>query len=340
MTKSGKMKVSPKFSLAGPQQRDKMLWGYLVHLGYNMWEDHGAEHRLHPDERIDYPARTRLRCQEEAWDDYVEKLPAHGINLLVIDLGEGVRYESHPELAVEGSWSVEKLKKKLATIRKLGVEPVPKLNFSAAHDVWLGKYSRMLSTDIYYGVCRDLIAEIIEIFGHPRFFHLGMDEETYAHQQHLLYAVVRHGELWWHDLYFLVKEVEKRDVAAWVWSDYLWNHEEEFLKKMPRSVIQSNWYYGTDFRNDVNYVKAYLTLEKAGYKQIPTGSNHSHFENFGQTVEFCRQHLSSANLLGFLQTVWRPTVKAWVDSHSLAMKAVKIARERIRGSVKKGIKEE
>ncbi|MCM8768350.1 MAG: Tat pathway signal protein [Candidatus Omnitrophica bacterium] len=305
-----------------------MLWGYLVHLGYNMWEDHGPEHRVHPEEKIDYPARTKLRCQEEAWDILIESLLGHGVNLLVIDLGEGIKYESHPELAIENSWSVEKFKSKLEVVKKLGIEPVPKLNFSTAHDVWLGKYSRMVSTDVYYQVCQDLIKEVIDIFCQPKFFHLGMDEETYGHQQHLLYAVIRHSELWWHDLYFLVEQVEKRNVTPWVWSDYLWNHQEEFLEKMPKSVIQSNWYYGTDFNPDIPYVKAYLTLEKSGYKQIPTASNHSHFENFEKTVDFCQKNISSENLLGFLQTVWRPTVKEWLDSHFQALKAVKQGRQK------------
>ncbi len=309
-----------------------MIWGYLIHLGYNMWEDHGPEHRVHPDERIDYPPRTRLRCKEEVWDFLIEKLPDYGINLLVIDIGEGIKYESHPELAIEGSWSVEKFKNKLKRIRELGIEPIPKLNFSTAHDVWLGKYSRMVSTDIYYNVCSDLIGEVIDIFDKPRFFHLGMDEETYAHQQYLLYAVVRHSDLWWHDLYFFVNEVEKRGVKAWVWSDYIWHHKEEFLSKMPRTVIQSNWYYGIDFdlsnEKISRYISAYIELEEGGFKQIPTGSNHSYFENFEKTVEFCKKNISSENLLGFLQTIWRPTVKEWLENHIKGMEAVKLAREK------------
>ena len=304
-----------------------MYWGYLIHLGYNMWEDNGPEHRVHPDEKIDYVPRTKLRCKEDVWDFIIEKLPEYGVNLLVIDIGEGIKYESHPELAIEGSWSIEKFKNKLKRIRELGIEPIPKLNFSTAHDVWLGKYSRMVSTDIYYKVCSDLINEVIEIFDKPKFFHLGMDEETYAHQQHLLYAVIRHRELWWNDLYFLINEVEKKGVIPWVWSDYIWHHKEEFLEKMPKNVIQSNWYYGINF--DVNdektgkYVSPYIELEKGGFKQIPTGSNHSDFENFEMTVEFCKKIISSENLLGFLQTVWRPTVKEWLDNHIKALEAIK-----------------
>jgi len=245
-----------------------------------------------------------------------------GINMVVIDLGEGVKYKSHPELAVRNSWTITHLKKELEKMRAMGLEPIPKLNFSTAHDNWLGKYSRCVSTDIYYGVCRDLIEEVIQLFGKPRFFHLGMNEETAAHQARFCYVVVRQDELWWHDFYFLVNEVEKRGVRSWVWSDYLWGHQDDFFKKMPKSVLQSNWYYGNKFDKKIEYVKAYLDLEAHGYDQIPTGSNHSCPENFALTVRYCRKHISSSRLLGFLQTPWRPTIEPYRQHHLQAIKEV------------------
>ena len=106
-----------------------------------------------------------------------------------------MKYESHPELAVNGSWSREALEKEIAYAKSLGIELIPKLNFSACHDIWLGEYSRMLSTRVYYQVCADLIAEVCDIFK-PRFFHLGMDEETEEHQRNYDYCVIRNHDLW------------------------------------------------------------------------------------------------------------------------------------------------
>jgi hypothetical protein len=148
---------------------------------------------------------------------------------------------------VENAWSPDKLRHELQKMRSLGLEPIPKLNFSASHDIWLGEYSRMVSTSIYYKVCSDLIREVCELFDTPRYFHLGMDEETAAHQQNRLYAAIRQYDLWWHDLFFFVNCVEECGTRAWVWADYIWHHEEEFLRQMPRSVLQSNWYYACDF---------------------------------------------------------------------------------------------
>ena len=69
-------------------------------------------------------------------------------------------------------------------LREMGLEPIPKLNFSTCHDTWLGPYARMVSTPKYYEVAKDLIAETIELFDKPRLFHLGMDEEDERNQRH------------------------------------------------------------------------------------------------------------------------------------------------------------
>ena len=64
----------------------------------------------------------------------------------------------------------------------------------------------MLTTKPYYQVCRDLIRDAAEMFDHPRFIHLGMDEEA-ARYQHGI-QIVRTDELWWHDLSFFCKAAE------------------------------------------------------------------------------------------------------------------------------------
>lgn len=230
------------------------------------------------------------------------------------------RYESHPELAVRGSWSANRLKRELANLRQLGLEPIPKLNFSTSHDAWLGPYSRMVSTDTYYEVCRELIAEVASLFDGPRLFHLGMDEETAHHQRSFDYVVVRQHDLWWTDLYFLVERVERSGVRAWVWSDCLWRHPETFLKKMPGSVVQSNWYYGASFRRKLSPVQAYLDLERHRYDQVPTGSNWSNDVNFERTVRFCSKHIESERLLGFLHAPWKPTLEAERRHHTDAIR--------------------
>ena len=53
------------------------------------------------------------------------------MNMVVWTLGMQ-SYMSHPEIAVRNAWSTERLYKELEKIRNLGLEPIPKLNFSPA----------------------------------------------------------------------------------------------------------------------------------------------------------------------------------------------------------------
>lgn len=301
-----------------------LIWANLLHLSFNMWEDRrapGAERRWY---------EPFLRFDEALWNDLLDKMVEAGMNLLVIDLGDAVAYRSHPEIAVEHAWSVDRLREEVHKLRHMGLEPIPKLNFSTAHDAWLRDYARMVSTRIYYDVCRDLIEEVVGIFDTPRLFHLGYDEETPEHQRSYGYLVVRQHELWWHDLHFFVSQVEKHGVRPWIWSDYVWNHREEFLEKMPKSVVQSNWYYGTEFHEKNPHVRPYTDLDQNGYQQIPTGSNHSNPGNFDMTVDYCLRHLPGERLLGFLQTPWRPTLESFRTHHLEAVEQVQRAIAKVR----------
>ena len=170
----------------------------------------------------------------------------------------------------------------------------------------------MVSTKKYYQVCEDLIKDVAEIFDRPRFFHLGYDEETASHQAKHLFAVCRQGELWWHDFLWFVDVTEKAGCRPWIWSDYVWKHKDEFLKRMPRSVLQSNWYYGKSFDaaelgTRSMYVEAYEWLDKAGFEQVPTGSNFSCDENFAGTVEFCDAKCDKRLIKGYMMAPWTRT---------------------------------
>ena len=301
-------------------QQNGPIWSYLLHLSYNMWCDRDVPGLDAPY----YSARPYLRCDDTLWHDLTEQMSKAGLNMVIIDLGDGVKYESHPEIAVEGAWTTERLRQELARLRELGLEPIPKLNFSTCHDTWLGQYARMVSTDIYYGVCRDLISEVIALFDTPRFFHLGMDEEiAYPHQRHFDYIVVRQFDLWWHDLYFYIEQVEKRGVRPWIWSDYVWHHPEDFYARMPKSVLQSNWYYGLKFEDETREVKAYRELDEHGFDQIPTGSHWESPQNFEATVRYCQPHLAPEKLWGFMHAPWRPTLEECRARHVAAIEEVR-----------------
>ena len=186
----------------------------------------------------------------------------------------------------------------------------------------------MISTPTYYKVCADLIAEVCEVFDNPRLFHLGMDEEDIGHQTLHGVAVVRQGEQWWQDAFFLFKECEKHGARPWVWSDYYWHHPELFKKNMPKSVLQSNWCYRSIVNppDDIQKtrVQAYLDLNELGYDQVPTPSTWGmpNGINVFETVGWCRDNIDPKLLTGFLTVPWahtRPHLEFYLknDAHML-----------------------
>ena len=151
----------------------------LLHLGHNMWcewlpDDVQPVAEIKPDRRPD----LKLRNDDALWERVTGHAAERGLNMIVIDVGEGLEYPSHPELAIEGSWSPDRLRAEVVRLRGMGIEAIPKLNFSATHDGWLKHYHRMLTLPKYYEVARDIIRDVAEVFDTPRFFHLGFDEET------------------------------------------------------------------------------------------------------------------------------------------------------------------
>lgn len=305
---------------------------YLAHFGYNMWlepmVDEKGIHYLDPS-LIWSPyvnATDYLRFEEDYWKELTVQLKAAGCNTIVLDVGEGVRFDSYPELAIKGSWSKQKFSDELDRLRHMGFEVLPKLNFSACHDQWMGEYGRMLSTSVYYRVTRDLIAETAELFDHPRMFHLGMDEETAQNQEKFNFTIVRQGEQWWYDFNKLAQATEAAGCRPWIWSDYGWYHEE-FFQNMSREVVQSNFYYG-DFREEdwvYPVIPLYQRLEEAGFDQVPAGSNWSFPDNLSRTVRECGRFFSPEHLIGYMQTPWLPTMRETSKVHDGAIADIRTA---------------
>ena len=302
--------------IASPKPEPTMAWSELIHLGMNEWHEIPQQQKwpnmtdpvLMKGIADEYNAADHVRFDEAVWKRVSEKFVKSGVNQVVIDLGEAVVYPSHPEIAVKGAWSPDKLRAELRRLRAMGIEPIPKLNFSTTHDIWLGVYHRMVSTEKYYQVVADLIADVCEIFDSPRYFHLGLDEETHAFQvKGQSMVVVRQGDLWWHDVLFFVREVERHGSRAWVWSDYLRHHERsEFTKRMPKSVVQSPWWYMGVLDPEKNVpTKAIVALAELGYDVVPCSSNcYSYPNGLPELVSYCKTKFDPAHVLGFQMAPW------------------------------------
>jgi len=297
--------------LTQSENNEPKIWAMLLHLSVNMWRKYYKD----------------LQFDESVWNAALNKMVESDLNMIVMDLGDGIVYDSHPEIAVNNAWSTSRLKEELKKIRDMGLEPIPKLNFSTGHDAWLKDYGRMVSSKKYYDVCRALIEEVTYLFDSPRFFHLGMDEEKEQYQSPENYMIIRLNQVYWGDIYFLISEVFKNGSRPWIWQDYIRTHLEDFARHMPKSVLQSNWYNRSNFGKPYNSsVQAYLNLEELGYDQLPGGSNFYEGTDdcFISNVKFCTEHIADERLYGFIQSPWKYTTE---ENRSHLLRSIELAGE-------------
>ena len=280
------------------------IWAVLVHLSRAMWGDLKKPKKLPFDDGL--------------WTDILGRFAAAGGNMIVLDLGDGVVYPSHSELAVEGAWTPERLRREIVRCAAMGIELIPKVNFSSCHDAWLGPYEHMLSTPVYYEVCRDILKDVSAMFDRPRFIHLGFDEETAEFQtveRGYSMVVVRQGDLWWRDFKWFVSETEKLGSRAWAWCDLPRRMPRtEWEKGYPKGVMMSPWcHFGEIDHRKRKVIHVYLDVAEAGYDVVPCSSNcydvsKNCRDRFLATVEWSASHMPRTRLKGFLHAPWCTTL--------------------------------
>ena len=312
----------------------KLDWCFLIHLSDGMWIDMKEQRKNSPLG----PKSTKLITEKDVWDEVTEYAAKEGCTSILIDLGDAVQYKSHPEIAVEGAWTVEYLKEELDRLRGLGLKVYPKLNFSTGHDAWLGVYSRMVSTPTYYEVCKDLINEVIDIFDQPELFHLGMDEEYAFNQQALDFVCYRQYDLLWHDMKLFCDFVRERGVRPWIWSDHFWRHPEEFAEHIDRDVLVSPWRYMNFYFAppsnpptdpwEVARLESYTKLPELGYEITPCFSNFHIVANTEQCVRYCKENVPEDKLPGFIIAPWFFTTDKTKFNLLEGIHLAKLAREK------------
>lgn len=290
-------------------------WCLLLSLSDNMWNDSAV--------RPDCTGRRfylKLNAEKKAWDEIVDFAAANGINAILVDVGDGIAYKSHPEIAVEGAWTPEYMNEEVKRLKQKGFAVYPKLNFSAAHDAWLGMYGRMLSTPDYYEVVKDLIHEVIDIFDTPELFHLGMNEEGESSQKLLDFACYRQYEMLWNDMNFMFDCVREKGVRPWIWADTAWSDFEGFVENVGKDVLVSPWYYAHMFSDPaaplideplhVAQRDSYKKLTEAGYDIVPSATNDLSLNyNLDHQIRFSAENAVAERVKGFLITCWRQTIE-------------------------------
>ena len=300
---------------------NQKMWSLIVHLSMHFSYKY---------------CDTKMAVDQEMWDWILENAAKSGFNTIVIDVLDAVQYGSHPELAMPGAWSRTKLRNELQHCRELGLTPIPKLNFSANHSNWLGPYKRMIATDQYYRLVDDLIRELYELFDHPEYFHIGMDEEDEEHARYNRegYCMFRRGDLYWHDMRYIIDSVKQTGAKPWMWYDSFINHHEQYAEKIGMDeVLLSPWYYHqlkeenfvpiSEFQYDLtpyagitlNYIediprlasfrKNILRWAEEGYKMVPCAWSFKP-GNIAAQMEYFHNGAPDESFCGMIVANWRP----------------------------------
>lgn len=322
------------------------IWGIMVYLSHNMWQKKD----------------TKLDFEDEAWEQILKESAKAKLNTILLDVGDGVQFGSHPELEIEGAWTRQRVRAEVKKAKAMGLDIVPKLNFSTTHDFWLGEYARMISTKYYYNVCRDLIREVYELFDHPKYIHLGLDEENLDVMKGMELAVCRGGELIWHDVRFLLDCVRETGATPWIWSDYLFDHPEKFREKIgTEDILLSPWFYDAlreehytlissrqaaidyysqpRFRHlNMTYVEEdpfavkfreqALPAAKDGFHFVPCSSTWSKCKyNTPELVEYFHDGALDENIMGFMTAPWVRTKMENMDNFRESIRLLVEARK-------------
>ena len=308
----------------------------LLHLGSNMWCDEWTDSRPRTpaSERWDFKDRVDyLRADFKVWRENTEAMRRNGFNMIVVDLGEALEYPSHPELAVKGTWSVGKMREELARLREMGLEPIPKLNFSTTHNAWMKDWRYRVPTPEYDRVCAELIDDVVEVFDGPRFFHIGHDEETIGHQGgwgRYQFITVRKGELFWRGFLANYDAVKAAGCRPWCFSDQIWYDRQRFLDNMPRDVIMCPWNC-VESKQHPEYTKSIDEMAGAGFDFIPDGSTYTtKAEGIQESelkfvMQYCKAHVPEKQVLGFVVCPWVTTTPGLPQEKFV--KSMEFARE-------------
>lgn len=288
---------------------NKMIWAFMMKMGSNMWGRKG-EVWPYDNEDAEFLYHDEVYCDREIWKKVTDFLPQNGINTLLIDVGESIILDSHPELANPGSRTKQEVKEELARLRSMGLEPIPKLNFSCCHDAWLKDYAYMVGTETYNRVCCEVLDEVAEVFDRPKFFHLGLDEEMVNNQANFPVTRIRSPRQKLHDANLLFDVLRSKGIRPWIWADLEvvegFGGEETFQSVIPKDVLLSNAYYGELYRNQGTSKRAelYIKIGEWGYEQIPTCSRWFTFLNPRHTLRYCKANVRPESIVGYLDAPW------------------------------------
>lgn len=240
----------------------------------------------------------------EAGLKIIDAMAAAGLNFLLIDPKDGVRYVNHPELARHYSQDIGILTTLCERAAKHGIEASIKLNFSQSaqhqHNHWFRPHNALFDSPEYWKLAFEVIDELLAIVKPPRFFHIGMDEDhDRSYSQYVGAIKTLHAGL------------SERKLRTLIWNDSAcwWRqaeiHKDKSLaaeKEISRDVIQILWDY-EDWSGDIGMRR----IREAGFELWGAPGSKP------ELVAKMRNHLLTVGGKGILLTKWIPCIPSRQD---------------------------
>ena len=133
---------------------------------------------------------TMQHLNSGEWELATKKLVDKGCNAVVIDILDGYAYPSHVELAAKGAWNGKRFKDELRRLREIGLEAIPCLDLSVGRCSWIGKKA---GTPEGLAICLELVKDVHNVAGNPRFFQIVADGWSAADRETLRQAIISNG---------------------------------------------------------------------------------------------------------------------------------------------------
>jgi len=243
---------------------------------------------------------TEAKFDLETALQLVEEMKGVGLNTLIVDIEDGVKYESHPELTRHYSVEMEELVTLVTACRENGIEFIPKLNFSKSgrnvHDKWLSPHWDLLNfiplRNEYFKVAFEVMDELIEKCGPFKYFHIGMDED---HHRSLNQFVT--------DIIYLHDYLESKNIKTVVWNDGCYRnrnviaevHADKCMAAaplLPNDIIHVFWDY------DIAHKGLIKEIKDMGFDVwVAPGNNPENIKNWAEIMK-------TEGGSGFLLTNW------------------------------------
>lgn len=166
------------------------------------------------------------------------------MNMLILDIKDGMVYRSHPEISLPGAISQADVAALVELARSYGMDVVPKYNLSTTHLGWIlpaVKVPEEVDTEKFWKVAEDVANEIIEVVKPEHYFHAGFDEDR-----------GRNREKYLERLLHMHKFLADRKLTTMIWADqfcYTNLHTgklegpEKILDRVPKDVVMVDWRY-------------------------------------------------------------------------------------------------